>query len=298
MANDPSGTPIPQPLPVGPVNPGPQPVALQVPQWAVTLVMFFAGVVKNPFLHTVLTVIGSSIGSVAYLNTQLPTMLDKAAPAPLKRLIAPPKKAEDAISQIFFGNSMCTATIIGEVFTTDEYLDVLTAAHCVKLGAKGTMKLKDGRVLSVKCVARDQASDCAWLRAPNPGGDVPYLLLADESPATGENVWHQGYGRDKPGNREAGTLKGVTSDGKQLNYFLSVSPGDSGGAIVLDRLSRVLSPVSCTTKLAQIADVWGATPEACAAIRPTQVQTSEEPPLIYPVLPIPDNAEWFPDRVH
>jgi len=211
-------------------------------------------------------------------------------------LLPKPRKAEDAIGQIRFGNSGCTATIIGPVWNTDETIDILTAAHCVKLGGVGKMSLKDGRSFAVKCVARDPDSDAAWLVANNPGADVPFLLLADEPPQAGEVVWHQGYGIDKPGNRESGIFNAMADAGKKCQFRLSVSPGDSGGGIIVDSEGKVVSPVCCTTKLAGMGTVYGASPARAAKIRPQHATALEEPPLIYPVLPMPDRAlSWMPD---
>lgn len=206
---------------------------------------------------------------------------------------APPNKkwrAEDAIGRIQFGNVGCTATIIGPVVPGDDKIDILTAAHCVKVGGQGVMKLKDGREFRVKCVSRDPSADAAWLTAENPGGSIPYLELATELPQLGEVVWHQGYGVDKPGNRESGIYKGTTEKGIKCSFRLSVSPGDSGGGIVLDAEGHVLSPVCCTTKLAGMGTVFGAAPSQSAKIRPHFTHETAEPELIYPVLPMPDLA--------
>lgn len=272
-------------------TPPPQP-QMQIPQIAVTLIMLLAGFVKSPWLHTILTTIATSFGTSMVLESKISSLLAEVPPSIRKRLIPPPTKPADAIGQTRFGNSGCTASIIGPIYSDDNFLNILTAAHCMKLGDKGQMKLKDGRVLAVKCVTRDADADCAWLQAGNPGGNIPYLLLADESPEPGSKVWHQGYGIDKPGNKEIGQFRGVTASGKQCEYTLSVSPGDSGGAIVLDAHSRVLSPVCCTTRLGAKGDVWGATPQACAAIKPSVSRSAAEPPLIYPVLPLQEEFEW------
>lgn len=193
------------------------------------------------------------------------------------------KKAEDAIGQIRFGNKGCTATVIGPIHSNDLYVDVLTAAHCVNVGEQGVMKLKDGRTLSVRCVARNPAADCAWLRANKPADDIPYLLLADELPPAGSKVWHQGYGIDKPGNRENGSFQGIANRGLQCQYHLSVSPGDSGGGIVLADGERVLSPVCCTTRLSGPGTVYGATPQQCRELRPVRIVSYPDAPPVNPV---------------
>lgn len=193
------------------------------------------------------------------------------------------RKAEDAIRPIQFGTSGCTGTIIGPWASSDEKIDILTAAHCVKLNAVGKLTMPDGRTVSVKCVSRDPASDAAWLTADNPGYDVPFLLLADGFPQEGEVVWHQGFGRDKPGNRESGKFVGPADKGLKAAFRLSVSPGDSGGGIIVDSAGRVVSPVCCTDTMSAMGNVWGASPMAAAKIRPRRTVSDEEPPLFYPV---------------
>lgn len=250
-----------------------------------TLLLSF---VKSPLLHAFLTaLLGAVSGGAATIYTAKSMIPELSLPS-RPRLLPLPKKAEDAIGKIQFGNAGCTATIIGPVHTNDANLTILTAAHCVRVGDRGRMFLKDGRTLDVKCVSRDADSDAAWLTAANPGGNIPYALLAEQLPADGELVWHQGYGIDKPGNRESGVFKGITSNGKQAEFVLSVSPGDSGGGILLDRSSRVISPVCCTTRLAGLGRVFGSTPEAAARIRPTTSEVADEPALIWPVLPVPE----------
>jgi len=269
--------------------PPPPPPPPPIPTWIVTLLTLLAATIKSPFLHSLITALAASFGTVYFASKALPNFLPDGKGL-LPRILPRPKKAEDAIGRIQFGNAGCTATIIGPVASDDRTLDILTAAHCVKVGAVGKMTLKDGRVLSVKCVARDANSDAAWLVAENPGGNVPYLLLADGNPQDGEVVWHQGYGIDRPGNRESGLFKGAASGGQQVRFRLSVSPGDSGGGIILDSDSRVISPVCCTTKLAATGDVFGASPEYVARLRPKRGASDEEPPLFYPVLPMPDEV--------
>jgi hypothetical protein len=54
-------------------------------------------------------------------------------------------------------------------------------------------------------------------------------------------------------------LSGEDSNG-QIRYRLSVSHGDSGGGIVSTKDGKLLSPVCCTTRIAGVGDVWGASP--------------------------------------
>lgn len=203
----------------------------------------------------------------------------------------------NAIGRITFGRSGCTATIIGPVDSRAAKLSILTAAHCVDLNARGTMKLKDGRSFSVRCVSRDAKADVAWLEADRPEGKIPYARLAASPPPQGSPVWHIGYGIDKPGNRENGTYLGLAANGVQCRFRLSVSPGDSGGAIVFDSSGEVVSPVCCTTRLAGVGDVFGSAPASNVRTRPVDevIPTNDEPELgaepIHPIQPLP-HPDW------
>lgn len=278
-------------------TPPPAPQLPQIPQWVVTLVTILAGSIKSPFFHTLLTALLSSYGTLYLAKQALPNLPHIGPNGILPKIFPRPHKAEDAILKLTMGNVGCTGTIIGPLKATDAKIHILTAAHCIKVGATGKATLKDGRVLAFKCVSRDAASDAAWLVADHPGGEFPNLPLADRIPDDGEIVWHQGYGIDRPGNRESGTYRGMAANGQQCRFRLSVSPGDSGGGIILDAQSRVISPVCCTTKLSATGDVFGAAPEKAAMIRPKHVVYEEEPPLIYPVLPLPDELSYWQPAV-
>lgn len=278
-------------------SPGPIPTASVSPQPLVSVdsaMMLAAGKgIGKLFLALISLILsgltsGYTVGQV--LKSGVTQELEKVPPI-IKRLIPPPTKAEEAIGRIIFGRSGCTATVMGPIWSDDPTIDILTAAHCVKVGDVGTMTLKNGQKFLARCVARDEKSDAAWLRAARPDGDTPYLLLADETPLHGSPVWHQGYGVDKPGNREVGIYQGVATDRQQCIYALSVSSGDSGGAIITTQAGRVLSPVCCTTNLARKGVVWGATPGACAAIRPARSVPAMLSEVVYPSLDLP-SGEW------
>lgn len=299
MANEIPPTPIPQPLPVGPPATTPPPVQLQIPPFVVPLVYWLWQLINSRLAHTgiLAALIPLFVGNA--IETKLNGAIDKVTPKigekilPIINKILPPKlTAQDAIGKIQFGKYGCTATVIGPVGDADETLEILTAAHCVKVGEHGQMKLRDGRQFAVQCVSRDAASDAAWLVAKRPAGEIPCLYLAASTPAFGSGVWHAGFGIDKPGNREAGSLKGVTSDGRKCWYRLSVSSGDSGGAIVLTDDDMVLSPVCCSNNRGGMGDVFGATPAACQRIRPSAARTIGTPlpscpngvcPVLFPV---------------
>jgi len=226
--------------------------------------------------------------AASYLGCQPP-----AISFPKPDAVKPKLKVDvpNAIGRLSMGSVGCTGTIIGPVAEADAQIAILTAAHCIKVGGTGTMKLKDGRSFPFKCVSRNAAADCAWLVADRPPGEVPYALLATSLPEKGDEVWHMGYGIDKPGNVEKGTFEGVTGDGAQCVFHLSVSSGDSGGGIVHTNDGAILSPVCCTTRLSGPGNVMGSTPMNAAAIRPGRIASAVTEELLRPIIILP-NQNW------
>jgi len=188
----------------------------------------------------------------------------------------------EAIGRLTLGNAGCTATIIGPR-RADGRWDVLTAAHCSTApGQIGRLVLPSGRALGVRVRARDTRADACWAETIDTATDLPYALIAENEPPIGAKVWHAGYGVDKPGNREEGVVLAAPDDRGQLRFRLSVSSGDSGGAIVFDADGRVCSAVCCTRSPGTVSDVWG---PSVAAIRALRVVLADEPQWI--PLPIP-----------
>lgn len=174
----------------------------------------------------------------------------------------------NAIGRIQFGSAGCTATVIGPR-RADGKWDVLTAAHCVSgVGAVGTMRMKDGRTISLKIVAHQRGPDVAWAVTEESGLELPFAYIAKENPAIGVKVWHMGYGVDRPANREDGSVSGVENAQGQLRFQLSVSSGDSGGAILRSDTNEVVSCVCCTASRGQSAPMWGCSTAKIHASRP------------------------------
>lgn len=192
-----------------------------------------------------------------------------------------PRSTLQAIGQIHFGSAGCTATPI-EPRNPDGTYDLLTAAHCVRsVGQRGTFKSRDGRTMAVVVIARDERPDLAWLRTVTAGpDDLPMARLAREMPASAVDVWHAGFGIDKPGNTEVGRYVGrANADGLHA-YDLSVSSGDSGGAIVWKDRDEVIGAVCCTSSRGAFArmyaggapNAWALRPKAAAQIGDTHDQ--------------------------
>jgi len=205
-----------------------------------------------------------------------------------------PKPADDpqaAIGRISFGNTGCTATCVGPVHRDDEEIFFVTAAHCVQIGDRGAFLFRDGRRVNVECVTRNRQADVAWLKASRPKGTIPWIYISSAPPEEGSAVFHCGFGVHVPGNLEKGKYLGISGDGRQLTYKISVSPGDSGGGIVLTSKGYLLSPVCCTTRLGASGTVWGATPAEILAARPARHVHSATPESVHPIQPLP-HPDW------
>ena len=202
------------------------------------------------------------------------------AEIPTVKPIAP--NAAAAIGRIQFGNAGCTATVIGPRRPDGRY-DVLTASHCVQsIGQKGTMRLLDGRTLNLTVQAIDRRSDCCWCFTDGATEVYPFALLAASTPQPGSAIWHAGYGVDKPGNREEGTVDALPDGNGQIRMTLSVSSGDSGGAICLNQQNELVSCVCCTSARGARASVWGAGVEAIRRLRPSGPVFDEWTPIEIP----------------
>ena len=207
------------------------------------------------------------------------------APAPPKS--EPKPDAPAAIARLSFGNVGCTATVIGPRREDGRWW-CLTAAHCVKaVGQRGVIRLKDGRTSEVTVAAFDRKADCCWLVTETADQVYPFAVLATASPAAGAKVWHAGYGVHVPGNREDGVVEAGPDANGQIRMRLSVSSGDSGGAICLNELNEVVSCVCCTTAKGKVAQVWGASPEAIHRAKPTVMALDGWEPIEIPIR-VPD----------
>lgn len=233
---------------------------------------------KAKLVQLVISVLATLLGLWADRTVQVqpPTIITKPAPVvpqappgipqPGPVQPGPTQNPIEAIGRIQFGSAGCTATVIAPPRADGQY-DCLTAAHCVRdVGAEGKMTLRTGKSFRIRVVAMDRGADWCWLRTVDAPAGLPVARLAAAHAAEGTPVWHAGFGVDKPGNVEEGTAtRGPV--GGQCEYYLSVSSGDSGGAIVNRATGEVLSPVCCTTRLSGKGRVFGACPEACTAGR-------------------------------
>lgn len=194
-------------------------------------------------------------------------------PTPPEQPKPPPSKGKhdpsNAIGRIQFANAGCSATVIYPQ-RSDGKWDVLTAAHCVRaVGDKGVMTMpSNGAKHNVVVVAMNKDADLCWLEITEPVDDIEYAYLAKSNPSDGTPVWHQGYGVDKPRNREDGTVTGYDDLMGQLRFVLNVSSGDSGGGIFRADTNEVVSAVCCTMSRGQKVSMWGGSTVHAWQLRP------------------------------
>lgn len=197
-----------------------------------------------------------------------------------------------ATGRIRFGNAGCTATIIGK--RIDGRWDVLTAAHCIDaIGQKGTLYTRGGLTIPVTVVTRDplpNGSDISWLVTDKPVDSLPFAELAADIPPAGTEIWHNGYGIDKPENVESGIVNGRTTGG-QLDMTLSVSSGDSGGGIFRKSDGKLVAVVCCTTERGAKVRMYGGHSVRAAELRPKTI----DPKLLEDSTGlVPEAPGWIP----
>lgn len=187
----------------------------------------------------------------------------------------PGPNVEQSIVKLRFGNSGCTATIVGPR-RSDGRWDVLTAAHCTgAAGSKGQMLLLDGRTFPVTVQVRDTKCDISWMVAETNEATLPFANLAKENPPVGTPVWHKGYGVDKPGNKEDGVVAAAENADGQLKFSLSVSSGDSGSGIFRVDTGELVAVVCCTASMAKKGAMWGGSTAKALAMRPNHAHDDQ-----------------------
>jgi hypothetical protein len=208
----------------------------------------------------------------------LPPIPIPVPPTPTPPTPAPPKDGEKAnpakaLGRLRVGSAGCTATVIGPR-RPDGRWDILTASHCLDSARTGTVTMQDGKVYRVTKTAQDAKADICWLVTDDVIETLPFALLAKETPKADVAVWHSGYGVDRPGNREEGTVLGV--DGLQLRINLNVSSGDSGGGIFRTDTGELVACVCCTRSRAAKTTMWGGHSVRALEMRPRGDRTTLE----------------------
>ena len=234
-----------------------------------------------------LLVITNTDGSLSVEEARVTVEIAGCAPVPPKPDPKPPGDGKlapaAALGRIRFGSAGCTATVMGPR-RNDGRWDVLTAAHCVSgVGQRGTLTLKDGRSFGIRVVTHHRSPDVAWCVTDDVVADLPYALLAKENPAPATAIWHMGFGVDRPGNREEGTVSDRENSQGQLRMDLSVSSGDSGGGIFRADTDELVSVVCCTSGIGRRVSMWGCSTEVATRTRPKP--TADE--SVWVPVPIP-----------
>ena len=195
-------------------------------------------------------------------NRQLPPPAPPTTPdTPPTAPADPATNPLDALGRLAMAGGYCSATPVTPL-GKDGKQTLLSAAHCVKsVGESCQFFTRAGRMVKASVTAINRQADACLLVTEELKEPLPYLLVATETPATGTTVFHSGFGVDVPGNVEKGRILQRDTGSGQVMFSLSVSPGDSGGGICVDGSGRLVSPVCCTTHLAQVGQVYGARPE-------------------------------------
>jgi len=112
-----------------PPTPTPPPVV----NWQALLSMLWQ-LFPSSFLKTMLGFLlgGATAGYV--VSHQVESAIKGTPKGIIDKLLPHRSKPADAIGQIRFGSAGCSATIIGPVEADDQVVEILTAAHCVKVG--------------------------------------------------------------------------------------------------------------------------------------------------------------------
>lgn len=223
----------------------------------------------------VITITGSKKPAPPEINPRPTPPETNPRPKPPEGTEPKPNPAK-ALGRITFGNSGCTATPIWPR-RPDGRWDIITAAHCMAgVGSRGVFYTQDGRKIPVRVTVHERSSDLAWLVTEEPVDHLEYAVLARSMPPAGTKVWHAGYGVDKPGNREEGTLVSPDAGNNQATYLISVSSGDSGGGIFRDDTGEWLGAVCCTRAKGVRATVWAGHALRAAALRPRNTDDHTE----------------------
>ena len=255
-----------------------------------------------------LLVITNTDGTLSVEEARVSVTIESCTPVPPKPDPKPPGDGKldpvNALGRIRFGTAGCTATVIGPR-RPDGRWDVLTAAHCVSgVGARGTLTLKDNRSVGIRVVAFHKTPDVAWCVTDDEVKDLPYAVIAESNPAVDTPVWHMGFGVDKPGNREDGTVAERENGQGQLRMVLSVSSGDSGGGIFRADTNELVSVVCCTSGMARKVSMWGCSAEVARRTRPKAADDADDAWVPVPIPICKDgkredagSGEWTPHPI-
>jgi hypothetical protein len=216
-------------------------------------------------------------------NRQLPSPALPDTPAdPPAMHTEPATDPRDAMGRLVMTGGYCSATPVSPL-SKDRKQRLLSAAHCVKsIGEECQFVTRAGRMVKATVTAINRQADACLLVTEELREPLPYLSVATETPAVGATVFHAGFGSDQPGNTERGRIIQRDTGSGQVMFELSVSPGDSGGGICVNSSGALVSPVCCTTRLAQLGQVYGARPEVVRQMLLSPVSFIDVQPMRMP----------------
>lgn len=248
------------------------------------------------WLKSAQLIIGIIIG---FLGATSVTAVSSCRPAPTPPTKPGPPLPPDvgqldpwnAIGKIAMPGSYCSGTVVGPR-SGDGRWTIVSAAHCVRqVGDRHTFISRGGKSTGITVVGIDRRSDISIYHTDPGQGGMAYATVAESTPPVGTKVFHGGFGRDRPSNREEGVVEAGPNGQGQVQYHLSVSPGDSGGGICMTVKGELLSPVCCTTRLDGPGTVFGGSPERIRAIILTPTEFTDLPPHPMPPAPQPMPAK-------
>jgi Trypsin-like peptidase domain len=187
-------------------------------------------------------------------------------PAPPPAPIPPPPKTGplDPVAarvKLQHGSAGCTGTFI-HLDGDESAVYVLTAAHCTgAIGTKGTARTVDGKTYKTEVFKRHTGRDVCLLKVDAPRS-VAYAKVAEKDAELGADVWHKGYGIDRPDNVEQGKVSGTPGGDGMHSFRLSVSSGDSGSGIFRADTGEIVGVVCCYGS----GRTYGASPSSIRAV--------------------------------
>ena len=142
----------------------------------------------------------------------------------------------DRVVMLVTGPAWCSGVVIDEVGT------VATAYHCVAMGRKSEVRLRDGRTFTGSTTAALPDEDLALLSVPELAGVVEPLSIRDDAPALGEKLYGLGHPYAPTVFRDAsmeGVLWWSVTEGivsavgtRLIQTDAALNPGNSGGPVV------------------------------------------------------------------
>ena len=237
-------------------------------------------------LTAIIAALGGGLTTVSWQGCRPPP--EPPGPVEPPEPPPPPPPTVDpiqAVGRVALRGVGCSGTVVSPRRPDGRWW-IVTAAHCYRnvggVGTQGTFITRAGQPIPMTLVALDAQADIALCQTDERYESLASVHLADADPAVGTPVHHVGFGQDRPGNREDGQVIGSNQRLRQIHYRLSVSPGDSGGGILMTAGGQLLGPVCCTTCLACLGDVAAGSPTRVREMMRSPTEYLDLPPAVMP----------------